>query len=164
MAQPSWQDYLRREASLSAEIKTDIIHKDELPSIELLRKIFDEARRAYEAQLLSSLQWNLGEMYAVSLKELRKSSIDSTNFIINENLKLVTKKQKDYGPENILAFGVLGVLVRLSDKVSRLENLLKKGGGPMFESVQDTYSDIMGYCLIGRMLINGTFLTELTDD
>jgi hypothetical protein len=42
-------------------------------------------------------------------------------------LNVLVKKQKDYGPENIRRFGRQGLLVRLHDKVARLENLEATG-------------------------------------
>lgn len=43
---------------------------------------------------------------------------------------LVIRKQRDYGPRNILrapGSPAYGILVRLSDKLARLDNLLKQG-------------------------------------
>ena len=40
-----------------------------------------------------------------------------------EDITLFDKKQHDYGPQNISKFGMLGVLVRSSDKLERLIHL-----------------------------------------
>lgn len=40
-----------------------------------------------------------------------------------ENVLLLDRKQQDYGPNNISAFGLFGVVVRLNDKVERFKNL-----------------------------------------
>ena len=67
-------------------------------------------------------------------------------------------KQHDYGQDNILVFGEEGIMVRLSDKIHRLINLFKKRGTkPQNESVQDTFTDIAGYAIIGLMLQKDTF-------
>ncbi len=71
------------------------------------------------------------------------------------------RKQKDYGPENIRRFGRQGILVRMHDKVARLENLASTGRVPSNESVEDTYLDIVGYSAIGIMWEEGTFLLPL---
>jgi hypothetical protein len=71
------------------------------------------------------------------------------------------RKQKDYGPENIRRFGRQGLLVRMHDKVARLENLASTGRVPSNESVEDTYLDIVGYSAIGIMWEEGTFLLPL---
>lgn len=40
-----------------------------------------------------------------------------------ENIVLLDMKQADYGPHNISAFGLFGVIVRTNDKIERLKNL-----------------------------------------
>jgi len=70
---------------------------------------------------------------------------------------LVITKQADYGKENILAFGLQGVKIRAYDKVARLKNLLSKDATPANESIYDSWVDIVGYCALAIMLIEGTF-------
>jgi hypothetical protein len=76
-------------------------------------------------------------------------------------LNVLVKKQKDYGPENIRRFGRQGLLVRLHDKVARLENLEATGRSPQNESVEDTLLDIANYCAIGIMWERNEFLLPL---
>lgn len=76
---------------------------------------------------------------------------------------LVTMKQNDYGPHNILEapYGPeAGITVRLWDKISRLKNLAEKDT-VYNESIEDTYADIAGYALIALMVRHGTFNTPL---
>lgn len=92
--------------------------------------------------------------------------LDSTNecpyidwFYITD---ILIRKQKDYGPENIMKFGVVGIIVRLFDKVARLNNLLLKTHGDVAEAIKsnsvqgesliDTLIDIVGYCSIALMI------------
>ena len=79
----------------------------------------------------------------------------------DEMIALMCKKQADYGHQNILRFGLIGLAVRLCDKISRLNTLEKRGAKPQNESVLDTWMDIVGYSAISRMLDNGTFKLEL---
>jgi hypothetical protein len=44
-----------------------------------------------------------------------------------ENVQLLDRKQQDYGPANISAFGLFGCVVRANDKVERLKNLKNYG-------------------------------------
>lgn len=76
-------------------------------------------------------------------------------------VNLLVKKQSDYGHGNIITFGRFGTLVRLSDKIERLKNLTMRKVDPQNESVQDTLLDIVGYCVISRMLEDKTFNLEL---
>lgn len=75
--------------------------------------------------------------------------------------KILVRKQNDYGPENIRRFGRQGLMVRLHDKVARLENLTSLGRTPNNESIEDTFIDIIGYCAIGIMWEQHNFLLPL---
>lgn len=80
--------------------------------------------------------------------------------LAKEVADLVVKKQLDYGKNNILNSPVspeIGVLVRLSDKIARLNNLIGQGKEAKNESIDDTWQDIIGYGLIGLMLQRGEF-------
>jgi len=83
---------------------------------------------------------------------------------------LLAKKQHDYGHGNITRFGLRGVTVRLTDKYERLTNLqftkefMEDGGTKMplvNETIIDTLYDIVGYCVVGLMLLDDTFKLSL---
>ena len=76
-------------------------------------------------------------------------------------LSTLIKKQRDYGPNNIARFGRKGIIIRVHDKIARLENLLSKNLDASFEPIQDTVLDIAGYAAIGIMWESGTFLLAL---
>lgn len=78
-------------------------------------------------------------------------------------LATLCRKQNDYGHENIARFGRLGLLVRVHDKIARLNNLITKGGVPQNESIEDTYVDIVGYSAIGMMVERGWFGLQLSN-
>ena len=77
-------------------------------------------------------------------------------------VRVLCSKQHDYGHHNINRFGMTGVVIRLSDKVERLLNL--KGRQALNESTHDTLMDIVGYCVVGLMFLDGTFQLELGKD
>jgi hypothetical protein len=76
---------------------------------------------------------------------------------------LLCSKQSDYGHDNINAFGLVGVAVRLNDKVARLVNLSTNPQGPMNESLYDTWLDLIGYSVIAEMLLTNTFDLDLKE-
>lgn len=79
-----------------------------------------------------------------------------------ENIKLLDKKQQDYGSENISLSGEIGIQVRLQDKVCRLKNLLENNSSaPQNESIYDTYQDIANYGIIGDMLKRGEWISNV---
>lgn len=93
---------------------------------------------------------------AVQIAKLRGIELN-----VAEVHKILMRKQKDYGPENIRRFGRQGLMVRLHDKVARLENLDGDGREPENESIKDTFIDIIGYCAIGMMWERNEFLLPL---
>lgn len=87
--------------------------------------------------------------------------------------QLLAAKQHDYGHKNIDRFGLKGIVVRLNDKYERLANLeftrqfLKAGNTvapKVAETIVDTLMDIVGYCVIGLMVLDDTFKLELGED
>jgi len=82
----------------------------------------------------------------------------------SEILNTVIKKQKDYGHKNISKFGITGLVIRVHDKVARVENLMKKENYTNAvgdETILDTLMDIIGYSIIAYMWLNNTFMYEL---
>lgn len=77
-----------------------------------------------------------------------------------EVAELVIKKRNDYGTDNILKNIVdpeLVISVRVHEKLARLVNLVKENKSPSNESLKDTADDIIGYGLVLRMVLDGTF-------
>ena len=109
-------------------------------------------------ELPVSLLWT--EIAIQAIQDLRlRNQWDS-----GEMCALLASKQHDYGHGNITAFGIKGVLVRLSDKVERFINLKSKKSKAQNESVVDTLRDIVGYCVIALMLNDETFNLELGEN
>ena len=92
-------------------------------------------------------------------------ALDAENLekVINELAGLVTRKQRDYGCDNIMRFGRLGLLVRVHDKIARLENLAARGTEPNNESIVDNYLDVIGYCVVAMMFERGWFTLPLEE-
>ena len=70
---------------------------------------------------------------------------------------LMVSKQVAYGSKNVEVFGELGILVRASDKLERLKHLTATGADPDWETVEDTWRDLMNYALIALMLRHGAW-------
>lgn len=81
--------------------------------------------------------------------------------IVAEAVDLMTRKDRDYGHQNITMTGLSGILVRLVDKAYRLDSLTNSGSAPNFESIRDTLMDIMNYGMIGLMVHDGTWDAKL---
>jgi hypothetical protein len=85
------------------------------------------------------------------------------NYYITQEELITTlvRKQRDYGHHNIAKFGRDGLLIRVHDKVARLENLIANGSDAQNEPIRDTVLDIAGYSVIGVMWDREQFLLEL---
>ncbi len=127
---------------------------------EKLQRLIQSARVCLFDQddIPVSLLWT--EIGIEAIQELRMHNVWDSG----EMCTLLASKQHDYGHGNITAFGLKGVLVRLSDKVERLINLKSKKSKARNESLFDTLRDIVGYCVIALMLNDETFNLELGDN
>lgn len=64
---------------------------------------------------------------------------------------LLKKKNHDYGNSFTLQFekyGILSALIRMDDKMRRLENLIQGSKAQVNESVEDTLLDLVGYGIL----------------
>jgi hypothetical protein len=71
-------------------------------------------------------------------------------------IQTLIKKNQDYGGASF-DLGLTGNMVHLWDKVKRYKTLVERklisNGEPNFESIQDTLKDIIGYSLIGLIIL-----------
>lgn len=115
--------------------------------------------------LAAGQSWSANDWGMVGKRALYASPRKTTAHYALENVvQTVISKQHDYGHGNILAYGIQGVCVRLSDKWARIQNLEKKGVDAQNESLLDSYLDLVGYCIIAIMLCEGTFELPLAED
>lgn len=87
--------------------------------------------------------------------------------------ELLVSKQRDYGTHNISRFGIVGIIIRLNDKIARLFNLLEKSTDTNHSTVAvkdeplyQTYMDVVGYCVVAMMFLtkvkNSNFENEIS--
>ena len=125
--------------------------------------IVHELNLAKEAMARSFL--TAGDDQSVIVASLRRIARHAASMLhedgewsVDDMTDLLTYKQSCYGPGNILAFGMVGIVVRMSDKVARLGNLAKNPTTDVRdESAIDTMRDMVGYYVVARMLVDGTF-------
>ena len=112
-------------------------------------------------------QWAiLGSIAAAVGKKLNffEVDLDNVEYYVNRISSILVSKQLDYGSENISKFGRTGILVRVHDKVARLENLILKNiQNPNNESILDNLLDLIGYAAIGIMWERDWFLLPIED-
>jgi hypothetical protein len=69
-------------------------------------------------------------------------------------LELFTKKNKDYG-DAFAKYGVIGVLMRIEDKIQRSMSITKNGVNLINdEGIRDTLIDLHNYAAMALMLLD----------
>ena len=79
-----------------------------------------------------------------------RSQIIHMKKIQAEGLALFIKKNADYG-NSYKQYGLIGVLVRLQDKINRCLNITKNGIHVQDESLRDTLIDLHNYAAMALM-------------
>ena len=80
--------------------------------------------------------------------------VDQMVKIQQEALALFTKKNADYG-DAFATYGAVGVIVRLGDKISRLQSVTERGVTMVdTESLRDTLIDLHNYAAMATMLLD----------
>ena len=82
--------------------------------------------------------------------------------ITDDVIQILLKKNVDYGGASF-DLGLNGNMVHLWDKIKRYRTLVENqniGLEPNFESVQDTLKDIMGYAIIGLLILDDDKLNK----
>jgi len=83
-----------------------------------------------------------------------KSRVEQLSAIQEEGLKLFEKKNADYG-DAFSEYGAIGVLVRIGDKIKRLQNISSKGISLVDdESMRDTLIDLHNYAAMAIMCMD----------
>jgi hypothetical protein len=80
--------------------------------------------------------------------------VEQMKKIQSDALELFTKKNIDYG-DAFAKFGVIGVLMRIEDKIQRSLSITKNGVNLINdESMRDTLLDLHNYAAMALMLID----------
>ena len=75
-------------------------------------------------------------------------------FAVQASLELFAKKNADYG-DAFADYGPVGVIVRMGDKIRRLQNITKNSVSFVKdESIRDTLIDLHNYAAMAVMLID----------
>lgn len=77
--------------------------------------------------------------------------------ITDEMADTYDRKNHDYGnsfDQSLDKYGLVAALVRMGDKLNRLDSLKDKGG-KVNESITDTLTDLANYAIMTRMWLEG---------
>ena len=86
--------------------------------------------------------------------DLKTTSLKNLTNKQKEGLDLFVKKNSDYG-DAFATFGVIGIVVRIQDKLARLVNIMKSDNKSTktAESIEDTNIDLFNYSTMALMLL-----------
>lgn len=88
------------------------------------------------------------------------SRVEQLILVQKEGLELFTKKNIDYG-DAFAKYGPIGTLIRINDKISRLQSITKNGITLINdESIRDTLIDLHNYAAMAIMLLDN----EISND
>ena len=80
--------------------------------------------------------------------------VEQMKDVQNEGLELFKKKNQDYG-DAFAEFGVIGVLVRMGDKIKRLQSIEQNKIALVDdEKMRDTLIDLQNYSAMAIMLLD----------
>lgn len=80
--------------------------------------------------------------------------VEQLKTIQNNALELFIKKNTDYG-DAFAKYGIIGVLMRIQDKLQRAVSITKNGINLVTdEGLQDTLLDLHNYAAMALMLLN----------
>jgi hypothetical protein len=80
--------------------------------------------------------------------------VEQLKVIQNEGLELFAKKNADYG-DAFAKYGVIGVLMRIEDKIQRSMSITKNGVNLVNdEGIRDTLLDLHNYEAMALMLLD----------
>jgi hypothetical protein len=80
--------------------------------------------------------------------------IEQMKAVQAEALELFTRKNADYG-DAFATYGVIGVLMRIEDKIQRSMSITKTGVNLVKdESIRDTLIDLHNYAAMALMLLD----------
>lgn len=145
--------------SAACEAVKEMVAKNQISAqlLEELRRFYDEmAKRHKEPDLdvavIAAMWGEFGARVHASAAPLSGQAL-----LWGTVIDTVIAKQRDYGKENIIRFGQFGLIVRVHDKLARLEHLAASANDPQNESRWDTVLDLVGYSVLGILLARGQF-------
>ena len=96
------------------------------------------------------------------MEPIRMDRVSQLKNIQAEALELFTRKNKDYG-DAFATFGLIGVLVRIEDKIKRALTIQQNQITLVDESIRDTLIDLHNYAAMALMLKDETPLPDPTE-
>lgn len=125
---------------------------------EEYQKLIDKLKEVRQANLMASDKSLLDEvMYSLTKlgsRPVLSDNVEQFMSITNNMAKTYAAKNHDYGnsfEQSLDKFGLVASVVRLGDKMNRIESLTKKEAQVKDESIKDTLLDMANYAIMTVM-------------
>jgi hypothetical protein len=125
---------------------------------EEYQKLIDKLKEVRQANLMASDKSLLDEvMYSLTKlgsRPVLSDNVEQFMSITHNMAKTYAAKNHDYGnsfEQSLDKFGLVASVVRLGDKMNRIESLTKKEAQVKDESIKDTLLDMANYAIITVM-------------
>lgn len=167
MSDPTWDQAARRAAEMVTQWGVPRSVQDAYGvkgHLEVFDRNIKTLQRIFALGPSTSGKGAYGPTAAIARRAWCALFASSPNTTVPAIATLVISKHRDYGQGNITAFGVNGLIVRLSDKVERFKNLASLPTDPANESVVDTLIDMIGYAILIAMVERGWYSLPLQAD
>lgn len=123
----------------------------------LIDKLENAIRAGVSIEALDPIRSVMNELKILGQRLELDSSVDSFMDITTNMAKVYAAKNHDYGNSfdcSLNKFGLIAGLVRMGDKINRLESLINKKAMVKDESIRDTLLDLASYCIMTVMWLN----------
>lgn len=125
---------------------------------EEYQKLIDKLKEVRQANLMASDKSLLDEvMYSLTKlgsRPVLSDNVEQFMSITHNMAKTYAAKNHDYGnsfEQSLDKFGLVASVVRLGDKMNRIESLTKKEAQVKDESIKDTLLDMANYAIMTVM-------------
>lgn len=124
--------------------------------INLIKEVRDEGRLNIETDdKLKTVEVVLTNM---GLRPVLPANVQQFMDITTDMAKTYAAKNHDYGnsfEQSCNKFGIIAAVVRMGDKMNRLESLVVKRAEVKDESIKDTLLDLANYAIMTVMWLDG---------
>lgn len=132
-------------------VKINKVYKD------LIDKLENAIRAGVSIEALNPIRSVMNELKILGQRPELDSSVDSFMDITTNMAKTYAAKNHDYGNSfdcSLNKFGPIAGLVRMGDKMNRLESLVNKKAMVKNESIKDTLLDLANYAIMTVMWLD----------
>lgn len=139
---------LRTAPSDAQALIAAIQRRDEMMAVLWRESRATQAHYSTYIHSIGSMTWQL------TTSHRRINADDLSDWIV----EVLLSKQAAYGPQNARRYGIAGIVIRMSDKVQRLQALHAHldTSYAFEEAYDDTLDDLLGYTVLGLHMIGGT--------